>query len=67
MAQIINFPSKKKGNAEIHVEAEFKYADDFQANMMDVQLRRIKDSLVRINELMRSLKDSTNKETSDVK
>lgn len=58
MAKIIEFP--KKGNAEIHIEAEFKYADDLKANMLDIQLRRIKDSLIRINELMRSLKETTN-------
>lgn len=60
MAEIIKFPLKKKGNAEIHVEAEFKYADDFQANLMDVQLRRIRESLNRINDLMRSLKEKSN-------
>lgn len=56
---VIRFPLKK-GNAEIHVEAEFKYADDFQANMRDVRLKRIMDSLTRINELMRSLKEKSN-------
>ncbi len=59
MGKVIQLPTKK-GNAEIHVEAEFKYADDLEKNMFDVRMQRIKDSLNRINELMRSLKETTN-------
>lgn len=60
MAKVIQLPTNKKGNAEIHVEAEFKYANDLERNMLDVRLQRIKESLNRINELMRNLKETTN-------
>ena len=60
MAKVIQLPTIRKGNAEIHVEAEFKYANDLERNMLDVRLQRIKDSLNRINELMRNLKETTN-------
>ena len=59
MGKVIQLPTTRKGNAEIHVEAEFKYADDLERNMLDVRLQRIKESLNRINELMRNLKETT--------
>ena len=53
--KLLQFPVRK-GNAEIHVEAEFKYANDPQALMANIRMKRIMDSLNRINELMRELK-----------
>jgi len=57
MAQIINFPNKK-GNAELQLEAKFQYEEkDPKRLMFDIRIKRIMDSLDRINQLMREFKE----------
>jgi hypothetical protein len=57
MAQIINFPNKK-GNAELQLEAKFQYEEkDPKRLMFDIRMKRILDSLDRINQLMREFKE----------
>jgi hypothetical protein len=56
--KVINFP--KRGNAELNLEAEFKYEEtDPEKVYRSIQVSRIRQSLDRINELMKSLKEAT--------
>ena len=61
MGKLLSFPNNKnKGNAEIHIEAEMKYVDDPKRLIYEIRLRRIMESLDRINQLMRQFKETKN-------
>ena len=60
MGDLLSFPNKKKGNAEIQIEAQLNYEKDPKRLFYDLRMQRIMESLNRINELMRQLKENNN-------
>lgn len=59
MGDVIQFPTKR-GNAALHMEAKFNYDTNPEELTLNIRMARIKESLSRINELMRGLKEVNN-------
>jgi hypothetical protein len=57
MGDVVPFPKRKTGNAELKIEAIPVYeAPDLKKEEADVRMQRIQESLRKINQLMRELK-----------
>lgn len=55
-----------KGNAQIHLEEGVRYVEENPERIiLSIQMRRIKDSLERINQLMSDLKKKGPKDAID--
>jgi hypothetical protein len=57
---VIQFPTKRKGNATIKLDAKLNLAEEVEQMEVVARMQRIQDGLKKINRLFQELKESAN-------
>jgi hypothetical protein len=60
MNNVIQFPTKRKGNATIKLDAKLNLAEEVEQMEVVARMQRIQDGLKKINRLFQELKETTN-------
>lgn len=60
MNNVIQFPTKRKGNATISLDAKLNLSQEVEHMEATDRMRRIQEGLKKINKLFQELRESTN-------